>query len=101
MYFVSPNNKQLILRITKSLEYSQLQLVEVLNKSQLLANLRGFCLTTNIPKNYIFVFTLSNLYDYSPLLYKEKHVKHQKKVSFNKEKEFRQIYQNHLGDKYF
>ena len=64
MYFVSPNNKQSILTITKPLEYSQKQLVEVISKSQLLAKLRGFRLTTNIPTNYTFVFNLLNLYDY-------------------------------------
>ena len=87
--------------VKKPLNHSQSQLTEVLSKSQLCANLRGYRLASNLPTNYKFVFHLSNLNDYTPLLYKKKDSKQQKKISFCKEKEIRQIYQTYLGDKYF
>ena len=87
------------MKVKKQLNYSQSQLIEVLDNSQLCENLRGFRLSSNLPTNYKFVFHLQKLNDTS--LFVKKVSEQKKKITFCEQKEIKQIHSTHLAENYF
>ena len=99
--FVNPNIVKSILKFSILPIYSESQLRETLNDAQLKANITAFRLSKYVPQAYKFVFTNLESLDYSPLLFKKKNTKLQKRVSFNPMKEIKQIQTTHLSDNCF
>ena len=81
--------------------YLESPLRETLTDAQLKANITTFRLSKQVREAYKFVFANIELLDYSPLLFKKKNTKLQKKVSFNPMKEIKIIQTPHLSDTYF
>ena len=81
--------------------YSESQLRETLTDAQLKANISAFRLSKQVPEAYELVFANIESLDYSPLLFKKKNTKLQKRVSFNPMKEIKQSQTTHLSDNYF
>ena len=81
--------------------YSESQLRETLTDARLKANITAFHLSKYVLQAYKFVFANIESLDYSPLLFKKKNTRLQKRVSFNPMKEIKQSQTTHLSDNYF